>query len=409
MVSGVLLARALGPAARGQFAAVVSWAGVMAMVSDFGIGFAISYYAGREPHRTNTLYTQGLVASLVLRGISVAGGAVVLRFVPAIAALDAVTTWIALSTVVTGGLTNVILSLLLGTGRLKAFNLVGLGSSWVYACGVLGLWAIGERRVGAYVLLFAVNQAIVLGAAYRVGRRSGNYAWKWSTDGLGKVLAYGIRSQLASLAAQTNLRLDQVLMSVLVPPGDLGYYVVAVAMSSMTGPIYAGLNVVLTPRVIGAENSRVGALWGIRMSIIAAVIGGSGSLALALVSRWLLPLLFGHRFDGSISMAHVLLAAATFQGMNLILGTTLRGLNRPGAQARAEGIGAVTTIVLLLVLLPRYGGLGAAFASLATYAAVSAVELAMVLHAGNARYSDVLADLRALRRGLWTARARVTQ
>jgi O-antigen/teichoic acid export membrane protein len=396
LVSGVLLARALGPSVRGEFAALLSWVGVMMLLSDLGIGHALSYYAGREPSRVDTLYSQGLGASILLRGVIWIVGGVVLQFIPVVAELGAPLIWVALSAVMAGGLSGVVVSLFLGTGRVRAINFLSLGGAWGYTAGIVVLWAAGERHVAAYVHMYAAILAAVCVATLWVGRRIGHFRWSWSNSGLHKLLGYGLKSQLALLASQANIRLDQVLMSILVPPEQLGYYVVAVSLSSMTSPLYSGINVVLTPKVIGSTSPRAGALWGLRMTLLALTLGGLGAIALAAASQWLLPLLFGPRFDGSLGMARVLLGAAVFQGMNLLLGTTLRGLGRPTAQGKAEAAGAVTTAALLLLLLPTLGGMGAAIASLLSYAIVSVIESIMVFQAGGLVRADLEADLREI-------------
>ncbi len=389
LVSGVLLARFLGPASRGELAAIVSWVGVLGMLADLGIGFAVSYHAGKDPQRVDVLFSQGLVTTLAARTAAVVLGAFILRDVPAVVAVGAPIAWVGLSAVIVGGPSGLVTSLLLGLGRVRLVNLLGVVTSWSYALVVAALSAAGERRVGAYVAAFALTQATSCAATVWAGRRRGNIRWSWSRRGWSEVLAYGLKTQVASLAAQTNLRLDQALMSLLVAPGQLGLYVTAVALASVMGPLYAGLNVALTPRVLHAPSPREASLRGIRTVAAAVTAGGLAAGALAAAAPWIISLLFGARFEAAAPMARVLLLGSLFQGANLLLGTTLRGLNRPGAPARAEGAGAAVTVVLLVLLLPRMGGMGAAIASVVSYATVAFLELAMAWRAGSLRARDL--------------------
>jgi O-antigen/teichoic acid export membrane protein len=191
-------------------------------------------------------------------------------------------------------------------------------------------------------------------------------------------------------------------MSVLVTSADFGFYVVAVAMSSIVGPIYSGLNVVLTPAVIGAQGDQSGALQAARTVVLGAVLGGSAAIGISVVAPWLLPALFDVGFQGAVGMARILLAASIFQGANLVLGTALRGMNRPGAPTIAEGVGALLTVVLLLALplLPRLGGIGATLASLVSYVVVSAIEALMVATAGSLSLANVTLDWKRIGKAL---------
>jgi O-antigen/teichoic acid export membrane protein len=89
----------------------------------------------------------------------------------------------------------------------------------------------------------------------------------------------------------------------------------------------------------------------------------------------MLRLLFGPQYAPALTMARILLVASLFQGVNQISGAALRSLNKPGRTSLAESVGVLVTVVLLVVLLPRLGALGAAIASLVAYMVVCAVQM----------------------------------
>src|SRR4051812_28130365 len=60
LVGGVVLARALGPDARGQMAAVVLWATTGIALGDLGVGFAGSYFVAKRPERIGALWSFAL-------------------------------------------------------------------------------------------------------------------------------------------------------------------------------------------------------------------------------------------------------------------------------------------------------------------------------------------------------------
>ena len=60
-----------------------------------------------------------------------------------------------------------------------------------------------------------------------------------------------------------------------------------------------------------------------------------------------------------------------FLSVGRTLSDILQGRGRPINTSAAEGIGALVTITLLLLFIPRYGIKGAAFTSTVTYATVT--------------------------------------
>lgn len=67
-MSGVILARVLGPEGRGQFATVVLWPTVLATFGELGLGFTLAYFAGKSRESIDGLWTLAWVTSLLVGG-----------------------------------------------------------------------------------------------------------------------------------------------------------------------------------------------------------------------------------------------------------------------------------------------------------------------------------------------------
>jgi O-antigen/teichoic acid export membrane protein len=128
-------------------------------------------------------------------------------------------------------------------------------------------------------------------------------------------------------------------------------------------------------------------------------------IALALVTPLLLPLIFGGDFAPAVTSAQILVVAAASLGLGLVLEDTLRGLGDTPAVLKSEGVGLAFTLVALAILLPRFGIVGAAIASLLGYTATTAVLVRFVSrHVGCAPLSVVVPT--AAETGLLWRRAR---
>jgi O-antigen/teichoic acid export membrane protein len=271
-------------------------------------------------------------------------------------------------------LSNYLLSLLQGSMQLGAYNLSRVLLAGWYAALVAALF-LGHRPRLALIIAgqLAGYAAICLFNAWQVQRLL-RPRWLWDASVFKPLLGYGVRNQLWGASYHLNQRLDQLVMSIWLPPQDLGLYVVAVTLASPLTIIPNAIGAVLLPAA--ARESPAAAQGVIRHSFrTVALLLVAAAAALYLLVPFLLPLFFGASFAPAVTACRVLVVAMVPLGFSLVLYESLRALNRLLAPAFAELAGIGVTLVLLYWLLPRYGYLGAAFASLGSYTAACLVTL----------------------------------
>ena len=404
VTSSVTLARTLGPFARGEMAAILLWPLVLGILGDPGVSFALSFLVSRDRESATGLWTIGLLVAFVWGGVlAVAGGAILTAALPmsgsALPALRLALASVPLTLVLSFGC-----HLLLGCGRLGASNLVRGSGLVLYAAGVVALAASGRGSLLTYAAAWVAAQgAASLLAAVLVLREVGG-GLRWRPDLWSPVFSYGARVYASAIAAQASLRLDQLMMSVLGLTAQLGVYVVAVSVASATGPFFSALAIVALHRAT-ASSSGLDAARDIRGVLRACLFLGVPMIAAASLLAWpLVPAVFGRPYAHAVLPAQILLVATFFQGANAILGNTLRGLGLPGRPAAAEGLGSLLTVCLLVWLLPRFGALGAAAASLVAYGLVAFVQFRFVQKATGLTAREILrrdASLRELLRSIF--------
>jgi O-antigen/teichoic acid export membrane protein len=82
-----------------------------------------------------------------------------------------------------------------------------------------------------------------------------------------------------------------------------------------------------------------------------------------------IPLLYGSAFASAVVPAQIILLGLTLDGLGGVITGFLYGTGRPGLNSLAMGVGLAVTVVLDLILIPRYGATGAAAASAVAYVA----------------------------------------
>lgn len=115
----------------------------------------------------------------------------------------------------------------------------------------------------------------------------------------------------------------------------------------------------------GAEQQRTLSA-ATRTSILATVVVLPVQV---LLTPLVIPLLFGDAFKAAVPSAIVLVAAGGIANLNVVWRNVLNGLGRPGDVMMAELVGLAFTVAGLALLLPLLQLVGAALASVISYAA----------------------------------------
>lgn len=400
LLTGPLQARALGADGRGLLAAILVPLGLAPVVASLGL----TTFAIREAAR-------GRSASLLLGSlfpVTLVVGLASVIAAPFIAGALAegrstVRLFITIGFVLLpiGMVSDLLASITVGRERWNVYILVRLIPPVFVTVGITVLFALGHLTVASAAALSLGASVLSIAPVLPVLWSEGRPRLHRSLTRSG--LRFGLKAWIGGLGSVTNARLDQLLMIVLVPPRQLGLYVVAVTASGfLVTPVVGALSAGSLPRFVSADGRFVGDV--LRACVLGALVVGA---ALALPLLWLLPLVFGADFAGSVPMAWILLAANVPLAATSVLGSALTGSGHPGYTAVSEIVTLAVTIPALLLLLPPLGGVGAALVSLLAYTLGVVVLLVgasrhfeiSIITLVVPRWRDVTGLLQRLRRG----------
>jgi O-antigen/teichoic acid export membrane protein len=391
--TGIASARLLGPESRGELAAITLWPLILVLVASFGINQAIVFHAGKRRFTLSEVWTGALALWLVQSLAVLAAGWMLLPLVlrhygPETLRLSLL--FLAFTPMVLLG--GYPASLAQGRLDLLSFSVLRLIAPAVYALGLVALALRGRvtlrEVVGLQVLGLALAAAAALGLA--LGRIRVGLAW--SRAACAHLLRFGWRSNLSSLTSYVNQRSDQLLLSLFVGPRDLGLYVVAVALATAAGffPQAVGTVTIATGANLDADAARKVIARSFRVTLAALAIGCS---ALFVACPWLIGLAYGPSYSSAATACRILLPGSVALGLNQVLYDGARALERPVLPSYSEGVSTVVTVVGLLLLLPRFGFLGAAVASTLAYS----VSLMVMLGLSRSRLNLGLRNLLGVR------------
>jgi O-antigen/teichoic acid export membrane protein len=376
VLTGILLARALGPSGRGELTAVLLWPLALSIVGSLGVSEAATYYAARGRASTGTLLgttmAVGLLQSLVLAVL----GFVILPFVLSGHGAGMINSArLFLAVIPLSLVTLSLMGLLNGLQRFAAFHCLRVLVIGGTAAGLIGVQAIGHLTVRAAVLVYLAANLVTFLAAYWVVVNRAARPMRVERALVRDLLTFGVKSHSSNVPSMLNERLDQLVISMFLAPVRLGLYAVAVTMTSVTNLIGASVSYVALPAVARLAPGEERTSAARRFIVLTVLLSAAFTVPVILFARPLIEMLFGGAFAGSVNVSRVLLVGAVVLSTTRAIGAILKAVNRPLDAGIAETIALGVTILALAVLLPALGIMGAAIASLLAYGVSCAFSL----------------------------------
>ncbi|HBG05761.1 MAG: hypothetical protein A2075_06230 [Geobacteraceae bacterium GWC2_58_44] len=218
---------------------------------------------------------------------------------------------------------------------------------------------------------WAALAEVVLGAAgllaaYRI---SGQHlkAWRCTMLMAKELMRDSWPLLLTDIVMLSYRRIDQVMLGEMVGSSEVGIYAVAV----MLAEVWCFLPMAVTSSVFP---SVVEALFQDRLQRyynLMSFLGWAVALPVTLAANWAVALFFGPSYSMAGPMLTGLIWGGLFLNLSIARSSFLTIMNWTRLHFITDLLGCLLNVALNLYLIPRYGGVGAAFASIATYWFVS--------------------------------------
>ena len=405
LACGILIARCLAPAGRGDWAAITSTIGVIATFSYFAAGYAIVYLRASRDFTRHELFRASFVISLI--------GTLICLGVASIASRR-------LSQGAEPSFTFALLAY--GLGQLCAnlgtfVSMIFLADKEFSRTNVIGLLPRIAVLAG-YGLLLRLHQFTLVSVVVVNVAASAALLWlvlvwfrgafaepvsHWRTA-LKEMMHYGLKVWLGLLAQSVTLRADQVLMAALLPRSLLGLYAVSVTVAELVGFFAGAAGFVVGPMTAALEGPALGRMIGQSFRMTFALVCGA-SLALYLGGPLLIHVFYGADYDGAVVSFHWLVIAGIPMSLFSLSKDVLVSRGQAAINLGVQLFGAIVTVGCCSVLIKCYGLAGAGIASFAAYSVVAAAALVFVSRNAGIPLRDLLvptkADITAVRMRLW--------
>lgn len=368
VLTSIVLARYLGPSEFGILSYVLAVMGFAATLAGFGLSNVVTRELVLAQRSTGEVLGTVILLRAATGGVAIIGVLLSVRFIEA----DAVAAGLMLvalgSLLIDGGL--------IFECGLQAQRAFGSSGS---AKALLALTSLGMRGglvlLGAGLVSFVAVQyaelLLYIAVFGWIARKSmGGVKVRWNPDLARLLLKQGFPIMLAGLATALYLRIDQIMIEHMLGSTSLGVYSVGVRLASVASFFPGIVAYVLFPAIVeaqklGPERAEAEA---IKLYRLMYATGIGFSVAMTIVGEWLTRLMFGPDYDAAVPVLRIYVWTTVFVFLTIASQAQLLSSAKTTHVVAVRTIaGAVTNIVLNLLLIPRFGLTGAAWAAVISY------------------------------------------
>ena len=375
IITGLLAARLLLPEGRGELAAIILWAGIIAELGNLGLHDALLYRSATRSASPRSLFAASMALIGALSVVLIAVGLVVVPMIFESHSAEMRTIAIIflcayMPTYFTSLFTS---GMFQGNLQMTVWNMLRVLVPTTYLAVIGILWLVFEAGVAEFAAAYITSQAVAAGVGLYMVARRGWMAWKAELEVVRSLVVYGVKVHVGEVVYSLRQRLDQALISLWLPLSDLGLY--AVALTVANGPlimVYTLANVAF-PKIsqqpsIGGKVTVFGRYLRFSLAVAAALI-----IVLWGVVPWLLPLLFGKPFTPAVPITNILLLGTLPLAAKLMFQQALKAWDRSLVVSRAELVGLAIAVIAIFTLLPLFGLAGAAWSLVLSQIATAAM------------------------------------
>jgi O-antigen/teichoic acid export membrane protein len=412
-----LIARLLDPTGNGEYGLLQTWVGLLFAVGQLGMPAAMTYMAGRGKSVVSlerialglTVAISAVLAAAAIIALPVLQDSVLRAFSPGKASEDLLrVVLIALPCLL---LMQFSAGILYTRGYNRVFNGIQVAQAALMLILTLLLVGVVPLRVPGAVAAFLV--ASVAGAAaavYEVRRLARRPEGSTGPAAAASAfVSYGIRLYPQNVMSFFNYRVDVLLLSWMLGYRDdvlqlIGFYYIAVRLAEMVFYVPDSISAMLYPAISASERYDADqfAPTVSRFTMLATTLAAVAIIPAAFVAIWLILPNYKPAFPALV----VIMPGIVSLSLSKILASYTSGVGRPMPTAVAAVVALTLNIVANLILIPRWGIVGASASSLISYTCHASILLVMASR--MARVSPLAfvlpraAEFARLRRGLVT-------
>ncbi len=383
-LTGVVVARLLGPSGTGTYALLSNLAAALVLFAGLGLATGITLEVGRG--RWSLAFA---LSAIQLAAIPLGLGGALLGLCLYTVTSGSLFTGVGYGLIaaplisVPFGLAGIFAGAIAVARRLYSqYALIALSNPLLTLVGVAALtvpWGLRGAVVGS-----AIGTMLSAGIAFYLLRRDHHHtrdpALEVAQDQsarphLRRAFSLGVKGWGGDLLQFLNYRLDLFVVAVYASRGSVGQYAVAMSLTGLGWLLPNAIASVFMPRVASLDaaaarnkvSQQTASDASARMVRHSVLIEIPTVLILSAALVLLLPVLFGAQFRPAIDLGFLFLPGVVALGVGKVLSAAVIGRGYTIYSLYSALLTAPPTVLLYFLLIPRWGATGGAIASSISY------------------------------------------
>jgi O-antigen/teichoic acid export membrane protein len=366
LLVSVILTRKLGPGGFGIYSAILVIPLLVVSFAQLGIRGSSIYHIGRKQHDKKDIVAgilQILLMTSVL-GVLITGAAFLLlddeTYSDLYILLVLMLVPFRLAMAYSGGI-------FIGHEQIGRSNFINWFSEIIHLVAVIVfVWLLDWQIAGALLALLISHVLITFWALYTLHKEF-ELSLHFQPEIIRDLLSMGFLFALSFAVIQMNFRIDILLLRELSSLEEVGYYSLGVSIAEKLWQLPFAIGIVLMSRTANATDQDAINKTTAKLVRVSMVAGLLASVAMIAVSPWVLPAIWGEKFQPSVIVIQSIVPGILFISIFRVLSSRLSGIGKPEVSIYVFLPALVINVLLNLLWIPRYGAFGAVMATNVSY------------------------------------------
>ncbi len=365
--TSIMIARVLGPSDKGVFNFFVIIVSISISVFQFGFGAGSLYSISSEKFKIKEVFLTSLITTFFIGFLT--SSIIVLFFwlewIPIFSKNIKTNKFILLMILpIIESMYRVVVQLLTGSSLFGIVNRVNLLNAGLFLMLLLALYIVNRFTLEFVLFVYLFQRTIVfigfltvviikIRPVVDVNLKYANFCF-----------SYGLKSWVGNISNQANAKMDQVLIGFFLTSGALGVYNVGYSIINYLETGFTGFHKVFFNKVAQFKDEKLRLSFFLQMHRIMLVICVFISIAMALLSKYFIVVIYGNDYADSYYVILILLVGVIpYFSTRRMVQKFFSAKGQPFTASMIEIVTSVSGLLLYVVLIPYYGMLGAASAT----------------------------------------------
>lgn len=353
-ISGVLIARLLGPVGRGEVSEIIAWFSFISSLTILGVNDATTYFLSKEADKTSEIMTAAFELSIgtMLLGLGIG----LVAALTALKGLDPPAVWtFFLLFVPLNHILYLLISYLQSSHDEISFNILRSLQGMTYVTSLIIFGIFGAAATFPVICAYLGGYFVSVVFGFTRYRQAGGRFVRPPAGLRLQMFKFGSPLVMQRLAGVCRDNLDKMVLPLFAGTAAFGHYVVASSVVYLIFIIGMTVELVGFPTLVRSANDEERSRTAETLVALTFWMLCAASFVLIVSRVTIVHFIFGSKYDASAALVPGFVLAGALQAFRLVLGTAFKGFGRSKALA---GIELTSATAMVVVLFAGVGSLG---------------------------------------------------